>query len=273
MSDKKIAELLSRFVPVNALNPDNIVELAQKTRVNEVPRGLNIFQAGDRDKKHVFLVSGDVELVSQQGVTKSVSGGSADARHALAHAQPRAFTARAKTSVTCLEVDSDLLDIMLTWDQTGTYEVRDLQDQPAEDANDGGDWMTQILATKAFHRIPPANIQAMFMRLESVNYEPGDKVIEQDGEGDYFYLIKDGRCMVTRTMPNKPQPIRLAELGPGDSFGEEALISDDKRNATVTMLSRGTMRSKKCRTERSGLTYACPVKANRAVSRAASTYR
>ena len=98
MSDKKIAELLSKFVPVNALNPDNIVELAQKARVNEVPRGLNIFQAGDRDKKHIFLIKGDVELVSQQGVTKSVSGGTPEARHALAHAQPRAFTARAQST-------------------------------------------------------------------------------------------------------------------------------------------------------------------------------
>ena len=47
--------------------------------------------------------------------------------------------------------------------------------------------------------------------------------------------------MVTRTAQAKPQPVQLAELGPGDSFGEEALISDGKRNATVTMLTNGTM--------------------------------
>jgi CRP-like cAMP-binding protein len=35
--------------------------------------------------------------------------------------------------------------------------------------------------------------------------------------------------------------IRLAELGVGDTFGEEALISEAKRNATVTMLTDGVL--------------------------------
>ena len=35
--------------------------------------------------------------------------------------------------------------------------------------------------------------------------------------------------------------IKLAELGPGDSFGDQALISDEKRSATVTMLTDGTL--------------------------------
>ena len=69
-----------------------------------------------------------------------------------------------------------------------------------------------------------------------------DRYRRPDGtDGDYFYMIKDGRCMVTRAPQLKPQGVQLAELGPGDRFGEEALISDAKRNATVTMLTHGTM--------------------------------
>ncbi len=240
MADNKLAETLAKFVPVNALNPDNLMDLAGKAAVKELHAGYTLFKSGDRDKRHVFLVKGSVELASERGVQKVIYGGTPEAKHALAHAQPRNFTAKATSDVVYIEVDSDLLDIMLTWDQTGTYEVRDLQEQESAEPS-GGDWMTHILATKAFHRIPPANIQAMFMRLESVSYSSGEKVIEQGQDGDYFYLIKDGRCMVTRTAEAKPQPIKLAELGPGDSFGEEALISDAKRNATVTMLTNGTM--------------------------------
>ena len=240
MADNKLAETLAKFIPVNALNPDNLMDLAQKASVKELHAGYTLFKAGDRDKRHVFLVKGGVELATERGAQKTVYGGTPEAKHALAHTQPRTFTAKATSDVVYIEVDSDLLDIMLTWDQTGTYEVHDLQEEVTEESN-SGDWMTHILATKAFHRIPPANIQAMFMRLESVNYGSGDIVIEQGQEGDYFYLIKDGRCMVTRSAKAKPQPVQLAELGPGDSFGEEALISDGKRNATVTMLTNGTM--------------------------------
>ncbi|HEY9052220.1 MAG TPA: cyclic nucleotide-binding domain-containing protein, partial [Gammaproteobacteria bacterium] len=107
--------------------------------------------------------------------------------------------------------------------------------------NGDDDWMTRILQTEAFHRIPPANIQAIFMRMESVPVKAGDHIIEQGEDGDYFYIIKKGRCLVTRSMPNQPKGIKLAELKGGDTFGEEALISDTKRNASVTMLTDGVL--------------------------------
>jgi rhodanese-related sulfurtransferase len=126
---------------------------------------------------------------------------------------------------------------MLTWDQTGQYEVSELQGH----ASTGDDWMTTLLQTKAFHKIPPANIQAIFMRLQQVNYKAGDVVIKQGDEGDYFYVITRGRCIVTRETPLNKEGIRLAELEVGDTFGEEALISQAKRNATVYMETDGSL--------------------------------
>src|SRR5690606_8930511 len=68
-----------------------------------------------------------------------------------------------------------------------------------------------------------------------------DVVIHQGAEGDYFYAIVTGKCVVTRETPLNKEGIRLAELGVGDTFGEEALISETKRNATVTMLTDGVL--------------------------------
>ena len=133
------------------------------------------------------------------------------------------------SAVEYITIDSDLLDVMLTWDQTGSYEVSELRGE----TGDNDDWMTTLLQTKAFHKIPPANIQAIFMRLQQVNYKAGDVVIKQGDEGDYFYVITRGKCVVTRETPLNREGIRLAELQVGDTFGEEALISEAKRNATV----------------------------------------
>jgi len=47
--------------------------------------------------------------------------------------------------------------------------------------------------------------------------------------------------MVTRETPANKENIDLAELGVGGTFGEEALISDEARNATVTMQTDGTL--------------------------------
>ena len=49
------------------------------------------------------------------------------------------------------------------------------------------------------------------------------------------------RVAVTRETPLNRAGIKLAELGIGDTFGEEALISDAKRNASVTMLTEGAL--------------------------------
>jgi rhodanese-related sulfurtransferase len=127
---------------------------------------------------------------------------------------------------------------MLTWDQTGTYEVSELQGK-ADTGSD--DWMTMLLQTKAFHKIPPANIQAIFMRMQQINYRSGDVILKQGAEGDYFYVLTRGHAVVTRETPLSKEGIKLAELQVGDTFGEEALISDAKRNATVTMSSDGSV--------------------------------
>ncbi len=79
------------------------------------------------------------------------------------------------------------------------------------------------------------------MRMQRINYRAGDVVIKQGTEGDYFYVVVSGKCMVTRETPLNKEGIKLAELGPGDSFGEEALIAEAKRNATVTMATDGTL--------------------------------
>jgi rhodanese-related sulfurtransferase len=168
-----------------------------------------------------------------------IRGGTPDARNPLYPKIPRTVTARAVDEIKYLSIDSELLDVMITWDQTGTYEVAELQAQLAGAGSD--DWMTTLLQTKAFHRIPPANIQAIFMRLQRTPFRAGEVVIKQGEEGDYFYIIVSGKCVVTRETPLNREGIKLAELGVGDTFGEEALIAEAKRNATVTMLNDGVL--------------------------------
>ena len=224
--------------PINSLNPENAQELINKISAVAVKPGHYVFKKGDTDKFHVYLLKGEIELVDDKKVVKVVKVGSPDGLQPLAHGFPRPLSARAKSAAVVTKINSDMLDIMLTWDQTGSYTVEGVDE---EDDDDETDWMTRILQTRAFHRIPPANIQAMFMRMESVSFKPGEKVIEQDAEGDYFYIIKEGRCLVTRSTPANPNGVKLATLSVGDSFGEEALISDSKRNATITMLSEGNL--------------------------------
>jgi CRP-like cAMP-binding protein len=240
MEEKAVdLEQLTQFSPLDGLKAENLHALAKKTSMRELPAGRLLFREGDTDKKTYFLVTGAVELRANDKVVAVVRGGTPEARNPLAPSQPRRFTARAIETIEYISIDSDLLDVMLTWDQTGSYEVSELRG--GNQAAHADDWMTTLLQTKAFHRIPPANIQAVFMRLQRVTYKTGEVVIKQGDEGDYFYVIVRGRCAVTRETPLNKEGIKLAELGVGDTFGEEALISEAKRNATVTMLTDGAL--------------------------------
>ncbi|HUX73894.1 MAG TPA: cyclic nucleotide-binding domain-containing protein [Steroidobacteraceae bacterium] len=230
--------VLKTFSPLDGLKAENLRALARKTQVKSLDAGRLLFKEGDTDKRTFYLVAGTVDYRADDRAIGSVRAGSAEARAALAPGLPRRFSARAATDIEYILIDSDVLDVLLTWDQTGQYEVTELN---AESLGIEGDWMTTLLQTKAFHRIPPANIQAIFMRMQRINYRAGDVVIKQGAEGDYFYVVVAGKCTVTRETPLNKEGIKLAELGPGDSFGEEALIAEAKRNATVVMATEGSL--------------------------------
>lgn len=233
--------LLRSFSPLDGLKSENLHRLARQAALRELGAGRQLFKEGEQDRRTYFLVSGVVELVHEGQTVLVIRGGSPEARNALAPGQPRRYGARVVSErIEYLSIDSEMLDVMLTWDQTGSYEVSELT-QAGDDYVGSDDWMTTLLQTKALHRIPPANIQAIFMRMQRVEYRAGDTVIKQGDDGDYFYVIVKGKCAVTRETPLNRAGIRLAELSMGDTFGEEALISDAKRNANVTMLTDGTL--------------------------------
>jgi len=232
-------ETLQRFSPMDGMKRQNLSALANKTVIRKANRGQTLFSVGDTKKRTVFLIKGSAELTTKSGDKQTISADDPQARHALSAFLPRQHTATALENIKYLSIDTDLLDVMLTWDQSGSYEVSELEG--SADNTDDQDWMTTLLQTRAFQRIPPANIQAIFIRMQQVNFKAGDVVIKQGEDGDYFYAITSGTCSVVRETPLNKEGIRLAELGTGDTFGEEALISESKRNATVTMLKDGAL--------------------------------
>lgn len=230
--------LFANLVPLNALKRESQADLAKKSSVANARAGEYLFKVGDTAKTALFVLSGEIGLEDATGkILSRINGGDSNSFHRLAHQSPRKVSAKCLGAVRYLAVDSSLLDVMLTWDQTGTFEVGELTG--AQDG-DAGDWMTKLLQMRTFQLVPPANLQSMFMKMKELRVEPGSVIVKQGDEGDFFYIMIEGRSLVTREQPNQ-KPIRLAELESGSCFGEEALISDAKRNATITMLTRGKL--------------------------------
>ena len=231
--DKKV---LRTLVPINALSANHIEEISRKAIIEDIRSGAYVFKRGDRDYQTVFLLDGKVELVDEKReVAGTVVAGSEIARHPLAHKQPRQLSALAAGNVTVARIDSSLLDVLLTWDESSGYDVQEI------DAQQDDDWMTRMLQSQAFLQLPPSNIHQLLMRLESVSVSAGEVVVRQGEDGDYFYIVKSGRLAVTRKASARSKEVLLAELGDGACFGEEALVSGTKRNASVMMITDGSL--------------------------------
>ena len=227
---------LQSLVPLNALSAIHLEEISKKAVIEEIRSGRYVFKKGDRDYQSVYLIEGRVELMENgRQVVATVDAGSEAARHPLAHKQPRNLSVRAAGSVTVVRIDSSLLDVLLTWDESSGYDVVEI------DAEQNDDWMTRMLQSEAFLQLPPTNIHQLLMRLEEVTLSAGDAVVRQGDQGDYFYIVKTGRLAVSRKASPRSKEVLLAELGEGACFGEEALVSDASRNASVTMLTDGTL--------------------------------
>lgn len=233
---------LKGLSPLGKLTPDKIDDIVSKSRVENLPAGRIVFRQGEDDGQTIYLLSGQLEL-STAGKTrkKTIKGKSVEAKFPIADKIPRPATVRTKTASSLLYIDSSLLEILLDENPSGEYEVTEI-----DIADHATGWIMRFLQSPAFLKLPTKNIQQVLMSMEEIHVEKGNTIVQQGEEGDYYYVIKHGCCIVSRHPAEKAEEVRLATLVEGDGFGEEALISNSKRNATVKVQESGTlMRLKK----------------------------
>lgn len=186
MPTEVTVELLSNFNPLSSLNSNAIKQAAESVQMKVLTAGSILFDKGSLDDKHYYLLEGCIDLLGDSGVLKSIEVYSSDATNPIIQITPRTATAKAKIDSILIMIESDTLDMLLTCDQTSTYQVKELN---AGSIDESDDWMLQLLRTEAFHRIPPANIQLIFSKIEYINTTPGQQIISQGDAGDYFYII------------------------------------------------------------------------------------
>jgi CRP/FNR family transcriptional regulator, cyclic AMP receptor protein len=94
---------------------------------------------------------------------------------------------------------------------------------------------SQLTAIPLFASLSRKERRAVALQADEVEVEEGRRIV-REGEFSYeFFAIQDGTAQVWRGEQF------LAELGPGDFFGEMGLIDDLRRNASVVANSAMTV--------------------------------
>ena len=76
-------------------------------------------------------------------------------------------------------------------------------------------------------------VEKILSRITLYKYDKGEIICRQGGEGDSFFLVREGKLRVS-TREGFVFSRTLAHLAPGDCFGEMAILNHVPRNATVT---------------------------------------
>ncbi len=83
-----------------------------------------------------------------------------------------------------------------------------------------------------FGALPATELEFIARSIKERVYDPGAVIVKQGEPGIGFFLIADGRVEVTH------DGHRIREMGPGEFFGEMALMEERIRTATVTAKQR-----------------------------------
>ena len=94
---------------------------------------------------------------------------------------------------------------------------------------------------KVFINLPIENIIEVFKRMTTTEVKQNQTVIEQGDAADYFYIIKQGSAQVWQQGLYDSEQKCVAQLEIGNHFGEEALVTEGTRNASIKMLTDGIL--------------------------------
>jgi CRP/FNR family transcriptional regulator, cyclic AMP receptor protein len=83
-----------------------------------------------------------------------------------------------------------------------------------------------------FTEVPEDKLRKIAPFAETDEFAEGQVIVKEGGYSNHFFAIEDGSAKVERDGRH------IADLGPGDVFGEQGLLEKQERSATVTATSR-----------------------------------
>nr|WP_298143978.1 cyclic nucleotide-binding domain-containing protein [uncultured Pseudomonas sp.] len=234
MNEPLNPEQLRSLTPLNVLSEQQWRELRSQLRPHPLLAGQLLFRQGDQARLTYYLLAGEVLLQGADGQQQRLSAGSEASCHPLSPSLPRLHEVRALSDASVLSIDTATLNRLLTWRLAYQDLLLELGNNHEE-----VEWLERLLENPLFAKVPPSNVRAMLSRLQRIELPAGSTVLQEGDFGDCCYFLKSGRAEVFRSAESGHQV--LAELEVGACFGEEALLADRPRNATVTLLEDGVV--------------------------------
>jgi rhodanese-related sulfurtransferase len=176
----------------------------------------------------ISVLNGKVRLSS---TGRTLNDGVTRARPFLVAARGDILQALEETALAL--ADHDFLDHIVAW--------HELAQHAQENGGIAAERLAQLQRASPFRRLPLECVEAAFARMTPRRVPAGAEIVRQGTPGESFYALCSGRAEVWQQGFNDGAAHKLADLRPGDSFGEEALVTGGARQASVRMVSDGEL--------------------------------
>jgi putative peptide zinc metalloprotease protein len=208
-----------RAVPLWSELPEaRLLEVARAMQAQDVARGVEVVRKGEVGDRFFLVAQGAFE-VQVDGQQIRLERGDYFGERALLHRAPRAATVMAIEPSRVLALDQAAFDSLLA----GDLAVRAKLEAALT-------YRQEVAEMALFRDLSSAELDVLLARLVPLEAARGETIIRQGDSGERFYVVRSGAVSVERDGE------RLALLGPGDAFGEIALLLDVPRTASVTAL-------------------------------------
>ncbi|WP_217474502.1 cyclic nucleotide-binding domain-containing protein [Stutzerimonas stutzeri] len=228
MTKPLFPDQLRSLIPLNSLSPRQLRSLREQLVPRPLLAGDLLFDSEVATGSSYFLLAGALSMRSADGDLQQLVAGSPESCHAFGTGG-RLSQVRALTDSSVLMIDSAQLNRLLAWHQAHADLLLVLSS-----SGELSDWLEELLENPLFARVPSENVRDMLAKLEPIELPAGHVLLREGDPGDCCYFVQRGGVQVMVGLGSDRQMV--AELGVGACFGEEALLTDRPRNATVTLL-------------------------------------
>lgn len=199
--------------------------LGDAARIFDLGAGDGVSLAVPRHIHYVSVLAGAVEAGPGTNDHMTVCSGETQA---IATPAGRLDLTTKEAALVCV-VDSEAIDEIISFDAmvTDTTAADRISMEAIERAR----------RSPAFRRLPLECVETALHRMGHRAAVAGTEVIRQGEPGEIFYVLSTGRAEVWQTGLYDDEPRLVAELGPGDVFGEEALVTGSTRSATIRIVA------------------------------------
>lgn len=91
-----------------------------------------------------------------------------------------------------------------------------------------------------FQRLTPEELEQLAAEVDQVKFDPNETIFNEQDKGDALYVVEAGSVRIW-VLDEDVEPVTLKELGPGEFFGELAVLDRGPRSTNATAIGETTL--------------------------------